>query len=75
MKMPRQSIYEKIYSRLQTLGILDENGSMNAEYMKFTSEGLMDLNVDNLLGNRISLAHNGKQNGDVMSDPDMQVRI
>lgn len=73
--MPRQSVYEKIYSRLQTLGILDENGSMNADYMKFTSEGLMDLNVDRLLGNTISLAHNGLQNGDVMSDPDMQIRI
>ena len=35
----------------------------------------MDLHVDNLLNNTISLAHNGKQNGDVMADPDMQVWI
>ncbi len=73
--MPRQSVYEKIYSRLQKIGIIDENGTMNAEYMRFESPGLMDLHVDNLFGNTISLAHNGKQNGDIMSDPDMQVRI
>jgi uncharacterized protein YqiB (DUF1249 family) len=57
------------------MGILDENGTMQAEYMKFQAPGLMDLNVDNLLNNTIALAHNGIQNGDVMADPDMEVRI
>lgn len=64
-----------IYARLQELGILDENGIMKASYMKFVSPGLMDLNVDRLAGNIIALAHNGVQNGDVMADPDVEVRI
>lgn len=68
-------IFKKIYSKLQKIGILDENGVMQHAFMKFTSEGLMDLNVDRLFDNTISLAHNGLLNGDVMSDPDMEVRI
>jgi uncharacterized protein YqiB (DUF1249 family) len=70
-----RKIYKQIFSRLQTLGILDETGVMKASYMRFESSGLMDLHVDNLLNNTISLAHNGKQNGDVMCDPDVQVWI
>ena len=64
-----------IFARLQQIGILDENGMMQADYMKFKSPGLMDLNVDKLTDDTIALAHNGKQNGDVMADPDVQVRI
>ena len=71
----RRTVFEMIYSRLQQMGIIDKNGKMLADYMKFKAPGLMDLNVDNLLNNTIALAHNGKQNGDVMSDPDMEVRI
>lgn len=71
----QRTIFKQIFTRLQTLGIIDETGVMKASYMRFTSEGLMDLHVDNLLNNTISLAHNGKQNGDVMADPDMQVWI
>jgi hypothetical protein len=61
-----------IYARLQQLKILDENGKMQVDYMKFKSEGLMDFNVDNLLNDMIALAHNGIQNGDVMADPDVR---
>jgi uncharacterized protein YqiB (DUF1249 family) len=71
----RQNVFETIYSRLQQIGILDEKGMMQAEYMKFKSPGLMDLNVDRLTGDTIALAHNGKQNGDVMADPDVEVKI
>jgi uncharacterized protein YqiB (DUF1249 family) len=70
-----KNVYESIFTKLQTLGILDENGKMQAEYMKFKSSGLMDLNVDNLTNDMIALAHNGIQNGDVMADPDVQVQI
>jgi uncharacterized protein YqiB (DUF1249 family) len=70
-----KNIYESIFKKLQQIGILDENGIMQAEFYKFKSEGLMDLNVDNLLNNKIALAHNGLQNGDVMSDPDIEVKI
>lgn len=73
MKMSK-NVYEMIYSKLQQIGILYESGKMQAEYMKFVSEGLMDLNVDNLLNDMIALAHNGIQNGDVMADPDVHVK-
>ena len=72
--MDRQ-IFKDIFKKLQQIGILDETGVMKASYMRFQSPGLMDLHVDNLLNNTISLAHNGKQNGDVMADPDVQVWI
>jgi len=71
----RRNVFEMIYARLQQIGILNEDGEMKAEYMKFQSPGLMDLNVDRLTGDTIALAHNGKQNGDVMADPDVEVRI
>jgi hypothetical protein len=71
----KRTVYETIFARLQDLGILDQNGIMQAEYMKFKSPSLMDLNVDNLLSNKISLAHNGLQNGDLMADPDMEILI
>lgn len=71
----RRNVYEMIFARLQQIGILDENGEMQASYMKFTSQGLMDLNVDRLWGDYISIAHNGIQNGDLMADPDMEIRI
>lgn len=74
MKM-RRTVYEMIFSRLQQMGIINENGEMQADYMKFVSSGLMPLNVDKLTPDTIALAHNGKQNGDVMADPDIEVRI
>jgi uncharacterized protein YqiB (DUF1249 family) len=71
----QRTVFKQIFTRLQILGILDETGIMKASYMRFQSPGLMDLHVDNLLNNTIALAHNGKQNGDVMSDPDVQIWI
>ena len=70
-----RNVYEMIFARLQEMGILDETGKMQKEYMKFESGGLMALHVDRLMDNTISIAHNGKQNGDVMADPDMEIRI
>jgi uncharacterized protein YqiB (DUF1249 family) len=71
----RRTVYEMIFARLQQMGIIDESGKMQADYMKFVSSGLMPLNVDKLTSDTIALAHNGKQNGDVMADPDMEIRI
>lgn len=70
-----RTVYKQIFSRLQTLGIINETGVMKAEYMKFTSSGLMDLNVDRLTENTIAIAHNTIQNGDVMCDPDMRIWV
>jgi uncharacterized protein YqiB (DUF1249 family) len=75
----RRTIYEMIFARLQEIGILNEKGVMSAEYMKFESDGFMPLSVDNLYSEKdyqvIPLAHNGIQNGDIMADPDMEVKI
>lgn len=71
----RRNVYEMIFARLQEMEILDENGHMTEEYKKFESSGMMDLHVDRLTSDTIAIAHNGKQNGDVMADPDMEIRI
>lgn len=67
-------IYETIYKKLGDLGILDVE-----KYKKFKSEGFMDLSIDVLNDSNgfktIAMAHNFIQNGDVMADPDMEVKI
>jgi len=70
-----KNVYNSIFQKMKQIGIIDANGVMQHSYFKFTCEGLMDLNVDNLLQNRIALAHNGIQNGDVMADPDVEVQV
>ena len=71
----KRTVYEMIFARLQEMEIINESGIMPCDFMKFKSSGLMDLNVDNLYGNTIAIAHNGIQNGDAMADPDMEIRI
>lgn len=70
-----RKIFKQIFAKLVKLGIIDSEGVMKHSYMRFTSGGLMDLHVDKLLNNTISLAHNGIQCGDVMADPDMEIWI
>jgi len=64
--------YEKNYKLLEEilgdLTVLPEN-------LKLKSGGFMDLNFDNLGGNRIALSHYYKQNGDMIADPDMEIKI
>lgn len=45
------------------------------DYIKFTSDVYMDLNIERLGHNRIAMAHNYIQYGDVMADPDMEIII
>lgn len=74
-------IYQKIYSEL--LKIIDNDALdllSDAEHLKFKSNGFMDLNFDFLRideQNRciIAISHYYKQNGDMIADPDMEVRI
>ena len=72
-----KTIYETIYDRLQA--ILPEVENPQGDYLKLSAPGYMDLHVDILRRESgrtvISLAHNGRQNGDVMADPDMEVAI
>jgi len=78
-------IYEKIYQQLNNLlpnGIERFCANPN-KYIKLKAEGVMDLNIDVITWKeddqkktfRIAMAHNFIQNGDVMADPDMEIRI
>lgn len=69
-------IYEQIYSKIDDLtGGIEDFLKREEGYMELKSKGFMDLNVDRLNEDRIAMAHNYIQNGDVMADPDMEVRI
>jgi len=69
-------IYKNIFNKLQELGI-----TQLTEYKKYKNPPYMDLSVDILNikdedGNKtIAMAHNYIQNGDVMADPNMEVKI
>jgi len=78
-------IYEQIYKKLDNLlpdGI--EKFCSNPEtHIKLKAKGVMDLSIDVINWKeddrkktfRIAMAHNFIQNGDVMADPDMEIRI
>ena len=80
----RKNIHELIFAKLEKLGIISIEGDA-AKSVIDPDGGMMDLNYDHLgcrkldLGNYVSydiaLAHNYIQNGDVMADPDMEIRI
>jgi tryptophanyl-tRNA synthetase len=69
-------IYERIFNRLIQLGIDPQNPP---EYAKSRSKGFMDLNFDLLHKTtdcmEIALSHNFEQSGDLVPDPDMQIRV
>ena len=69
--------YQDIYKRLDQLipGGIEAFLNGNQDYLKLKSSGYMDLHIDKLGSNKIALAHNGKQNGDNMADPDMEIQI
>lgn len=73
-------VYETIFKRLVTIGIIDSEGRPQfGEALKLKSHGFMDLNLDLLFEEdgkyTIAMAHNYVQNGDVMADPDMEIKI
>jgi uncharacterized protein YqiB (DUF1249 family) len=65
-----KTIYENIYDKLNELGVFDVKESVHAK-----SGDLMDLVVEQLGKNHFSLSHYFEQNGDLVSDPDMEVRV
>lgn len=76
----RKNVYERNFDRLVKLGIINEKGELQfKESLKLKSGAFMDLNLDYLekdeQGEIIAMAHNYEQNGDIMADPDMQIRI
>ena len=70
--MPAINLYEQNYKILEE--ILGDLTKL-PEYLKLKSSGFMDLNMDNLGNDRIALSHNYEQNGDLIPDPDMEIRI
>lgn len=73
-------VYETIFKRLVAVGIIDSEGKPRfEEALKLKSGVFMDLNLDLLYEDdgkyTIAMAHNYIQNGDVMADPDMEIRI
>jgi len=73
-------IYRRNFNRLVKIGIINEKGELQfKDDLKLKRSGFMDLNFDELekdeQGQVIAMAHNYIQNGDVMADPDMQIRI
>ena len=64
------NIYEKIYQKLERLGVMKVTGSIHLK-----STGYMDLVIEKLEVNHYSLTHYYEMNGDLVPDPDMEIRI
>ncbi len=64
------NIYEQIYQKLERIGIMKVTGSIHLK-----SSGFMDLVIERLGTNHYSLTHYYELNGDLVPDPDMEVRI
>ena len=84
VKRNEKTIYQKIYDKLiKLLPDLTDHLKQQTPYGKsslgWPESALMDLNYNYLFsegGNHIiSLAHNYLQNGDLIADPDMEIRI
>ena len=62
-------IFQDNYKRLKELGFLD------VKYLKIENKPFMDLSIERIEKNVISLCHYGEQNGDLMCDPEMTIEI
>jgi len=72
-------IYETIFKKLDKLGVIDLIKN-DKEAAKAQSSGFMDLGFDRLVNDPsgaaiIALHHYYVQMGDMMADPDMQIRV
>jgi len=70
------NVYTRNYNRLIKLGIINDKGELQfKDAISLESKPYMNLNLDDLGNKVIAMAHNFEQNGDIMADPDMQIRI
>lgn len=79
-QQPYSSIYKKLLKIIPNLPEHIKAGVLHGKSIKDPKGGLMDLNFDFLShdkhGNPIfALSHYYKQNGDMIADPDMQIRL
>jgi len=77
---PYSSIYKKLMQVIPDLVKHIEEGKHHGKSVKDPKGGLMDLNFDFLGKDKngnylIALSHYFKQNGDMVADPDMQIRV
>lgn len=74
-------IYETMFNKLVKIGLITPDGKLTFKgYLKIENKSYMDLSVDRLYNqdsktSLISISHNFIQNGDVMSDPEMVLKI
>ena len=70
--------YDQLFIQLKTL-IPDLTELRQGDYRQSEAPGFMDLHLDVLSKSkeelRIALAHNYRQNGDSIPDPDMEIRV
>jgi len=74
------NVYSRNFKRLMKLGIINDKGELQFKQdISLKSKGFMDLNLDDCTSEKgdivIAMAHNFKQHGDIMADPDMMIRI
>jgi len=67
--------YEKNYRRIDRLTGGLEAFLNGPGYLKLRASGFMDLVIERIGENEISLAHYYEQNGDLVADPEMTVRV
>lgn len=76
MNTLRNDVYIRNWKRLIELGIINNEGVLQfKDAVSLESKPYMNLNLDDLGDHVFAMAHNFKQNGDIMADPDMQIRI
>jgi len=79
--MINNNVYTRNYGRLIRLGIINAEGELQfKDAISLERKPFMNLNLDDLGKDKdgftsFAMAHNFEQNGDIMADPDMQVRI
>ena len=78
--MSRKVVYAENFDRMVKLGIIAPDGNPTFyTWLKIENSPYMTLNLDIISvgekDNIIAMAHNFIQNGDVMADPDMEIKI
>jgi len=73
--MKSLTVYDSNYKRLKRVLGKDFESLKSCKAYRYKAEGFMDLVVEKLSDNEFSLAHYYTQNGDLMRDPEMVVKI
>jgi len=67
-----KTIYQQNYSKLEK--IFGENW-FNINHIVLKNEPYMNLHFEKLGENHFAMAHNYRQNGDLIPDPDMEIKV